>query len=484
MDIVGYNVSVGRGAPASGTRAMTLRRLKWLAVLAPLLFLGAIELVRQTVFPELFRAWPGYLLLGGGVLLGTLFFAEAVFGIVSRLQERLTRQNRELLALHGAGLGILGERDLETVLQLVVDRARDLIGARYGALSLLRDEGGIEAFLVSGITPEERARLGPPPVGHGLLGVVLEEGEPLRLDDLTRDSRSVGFPPGHPPMRSLLAVPVILHGRVLGNLYLTEKEGEPTFDDADEETLSRFATLAALAIENARLHRQIQALAVTEERERIAREMHDSLAQVLGYVNTKAQATEAFLQSGQSERAVAQLHQLAEASRAAYADVREGILGLRTSLGEDRGFIETLRGYLEQWQVQSGVSVALQTTPADRFEPRLSPQSEVQLLRIIQEALANVRKHASATRVSVRLTLDAAHVAAVIEDDGAGFDPEALGRTALPRFGLATMRERAEAIGGSLTIDAAPGRGTRVIVRIPLESAASRRETVGARTDR
>jgi signal transduction histidine kinase len=463
---------------------MTLRRLKWLAVLAPLLFLGAIELVRQTMFPELFRSWPGYLLLGGVILLGTLFFAEAIFGIVSRLQERLTRQNRELLALHGAGLGILGERDLETVLQLVVDRARELVGARYGALSLLRQEGGIEAFLVSGITPEERARLGPPPVGHGLLGVVLEEGEPLRLEDLTRDPRSVGFPPGHPPMRSLLAVPVLLHGRVLGNLYLTEKEGMPAFDDADEETLSRFATLAALAIENARLHRQIQALAVTEERERIAREMHDSLAQVLGYVNTKAQATEAFLQSGQSERAVAQLHQLAEASRAAYADVREGILGLRTSLGEDRGFIETLRGYLEQWQVQSGVAVALQTTPGDRFELRLAPHSEVQLLRIIQEALSNVRKHASATRASVRLTLDAAHVAAVIEDDGAGFDPEALGRTALPRFGLATMRERAEAIGGSLTIDAAPGRGTRVIVRIPVESAASRRETVGARADR
>jgi signal transduction histidine kinase len=248
--------------------------------------------------------------------------------------------------------------------------------------------------------------------------------------------------------------------------------------------LSRFATLAALAIENARLHRQIQALAVTEERERIAREMHDSLAQVLGYVNTKAQAAETLLQSGQSERAVAQLHQLAEASRAAYADVREGILGLRTSPGNNRAFSETLQDYLEQWQNQSGVTVKLLTSPVDRFAPHLSPNSEVQLLRIIQEALSNVRKHARATRAWVRLTVAGTHLEAVVEDDGAGFDPGALVRTALPRFGLATMRERAEAIGGSLTIDAAPGRGTRVIVRIPVESAASRREAVGARADR
>jgi signal transduction histidine kinase len=464
---------------------MTLRRLKWLAVLAPLLFLGGLELVRKNLLPELFRSWPGYLLLGGVILLGTLFFAEAIFGVVSRLQERLTRQNQELLALHGAGLGILGERDLETLLQLVVDRARNLVGASYGALSLLREGGGIEAFIVSGITPEQRARLGPPPVGHGLLGVVLNEGAPLRLEDLTRDPRSVGFPPEHPPMRSLLAVPVVSHGRVLGNLYLTEKEDAPAFDVDDEETLGRFATVAALAIENARLHRRLQALAVTEERERIAREMHDSLAQVLGYVNAKAQAAETLLEHGQTDRAVAQLHQLGEASRAAYADVREGILGLRTSLGEDGGFTETLRGYLEQWQGQSGVAVELLTVPSDRFEPGLAPNGEVQLLRIIQEALANVRKHAGATRARVQLVLADNHLEASVEDDGVGFDPEALGRTSLPRFGLATMRERAEAVGGTLTISSTPGEGTQVVVRVPVESRTpSQWEVVGARADR
>lgn len=463
---------------------MTLQRLKWLAVLAPLLFLGALELIRHVVAPELFHAWPGYLLLGGAVLLGTLFFAEAIFSVVNRLQERLARQNQELLELHAASLGILGERELGTVLQLVVDRARELVGAQYGAISLLRDGDGIDAFLVSGITAEERALMGPVPSGHGLLGVVLDEGTTLRLEDLTRDPRSVGFPEHHPVMRSLLAVPIVSEGRVLGNLYLTEKEDGAPFDEDDEETLERFATLAALAIENARLHRQLHALAVTEERERIAREMHDSLAQVLGYVNTKAQATGVLLESGQTERAVAQLGQLAEAARAAYADVREGILGLRASLGEDQGFIETLQGYLEQWQTQSGVAAELITEPAVDFDPHLSPNAEVQLLRIIQEALANVRKHAGATRARVRLALEPGAVTASIEDDGVGFDPAALGRAALPRFGLSTMRERAEAIDGTLEIASAPGEGTIVSVRIPVQASAPRGETIGARPDR
>src|SRR5215207_10191546 len=335
---------------------MTLRRLKLLAILAPLLFLGALELARQVISPALFQGWPGQLLLAGIILLGTLFFAEAIFGVVGRLQMQLAQQNQELLALHDAGLGILGELDLETVLQQVVDRARDLVGARYGALSLLRDGGGIEAFLTSGITAEERERIGPIPVGHGLLEVVLVEGQPLRLDDLNRDPRSVGFPPHHPPMHSLLALPVVSHGRVLGNLYLTGKEAPPAFDAADEQTLARFATLAALAIENARLHRQ----------------MHDSIAQVLGYVNTKAQAAQTLLENDQPERAAAQLRQLSEAAREAYAEVREGILGLRTSLGEGRGFIETLQDYLDRWQGQSDVTVELHLSPPG-FVPELAP---------------------------------------------------------------------------------------------------------------
>ena len=462
---------------------MTLDRLKWLAVLAPFLVLIGVELVRQTTAPSLFMGWTGFLVLAAGLLLASILFAEVIFGGVNRLQASLAQRNQELLVLHDASLAIVGEHNLETVLQLVVDRARDLVGARYGALSLVRDEGGIEAFLTSGISDDERALLGDPPEGHGILGVVLHDGATLRMDDLTRDPRSVGFPPHHPPMHSLLAVPVVSQGNVLGNLYLTEKLGAHSFDEHDEQSLQRFATLAALAIENARLHRQVQAMAVTEERERIARELHDSLAQVLGYVNTKAQATEVFIASGQNDKAMAQLTQMADAARAAYADVREGILGLRVSPAGQRSFIETLTGYLEQWQGQSGVTVALTTTPANATI-RLTPNAEVQLLRIIQEALTNVRKHAGATTADVRLQVGDGWVEARIMDNGAGFAPGDLVPSAAPRFGLSTMHERAESVGGSLEIASQPGEGTEVTARVPLDALPPRKEALNARAYR
>jgi nitrate/nitrite-specific signal transduction histidine kinase len=412
------------------------------------------------------------------------------------MQERLGKRNRELVALHEAGLAISGELDQDAVLQRIVERARELVGAQYGALSLLREEGGIESFLTSGLTREERARIGPLPVGHGLLGVVLVEGQRLRLPNLGQDPRSVGFPPNHPPMRSLLAVPVVTSGRIVGNLYLTEKDGGAEFSADDEEVLDRFATQAAVAIANARLHRRVQAVAITEERERIAREMHDGVAQVLGYVNTKAQAAQELLAAGQSERAAAHLAQLAGAARDAYTDVRETILG-RTSLGPGRGFAPSVREYVAQWEEQTGIEAQVQLPANEGLFAKIPPTAEVQLLRIVQEALANVRKHAQASQVTIalaegelaegelaegelaegelaegKLAEGAGYIEARITDNGVGFDPDAPARGAFPRFGLATMRERTESIGGTLTIDAAPGRGTTVSVRVPVNASA------------
>jgi signal transduction histidine kinase len=453
-----------------GVIAMSLRRLKWLTILSPLVFFGLIGAGREFLYPSLFGSWPGYLLLAGIVLIAALFFSEAVFNIIDRTQDELEQTNRELLALHVAGLDIIGDLELGTVLQRVVDEARTLVGARYGAMSFLHEDGnGIEAFLTSGITPEERAEIGPIPEGHGLLAVVLQHGERLRLEDLTKDPKAVGFPPHHPPMYSLLAVPIVASGTILGNLYLTEKEDLPAFDESDEETLQRFATLAALAIENARLHRQVGALAMVEERERIAREIHDSVAQVLGYVNTKAQAAEELIRADQPEKAATQIGQLGAAARDAYADVREHILGLRTVSTGERDFLATLHEYLTRWREQSGVAATLVTEPPEKFAPRLSGAAELQLLRIIQEGLSNVRKHAGATVVTVHLIADDGWIEARIEDNGSGFDPSAARSADYPRFGLSTMRERAESVGGTLEIESAAGRGTRIVARMPKE---------------
>ena len=448
---------------------ITLGQLKRITILAPLAFLGTLELLRTALFPGFFTSWPGFVLVAGTVLLAVLVFSQLIFSVIERLQRRLQQQNDELLALHHASLAIEGQLEIQTVLQDVVDEARTLVGARYGALSYLREDGTIEAFLTSGIEPEVRALIGPPPQGHGVLGVVIDAGQTLRLDDVSTHPQSVGFPPHHPPMKPLLAVPIRSRGVVFGNLYLADYEGV-RFEQRDEETLNRFAAIAAVAIQNARLHEQVRALAITEERERIAREMHDSLAQVLGYVNTKVQATQVLMETGQLEKASDQLTQMAEAARSAYADVREGILSLRTSLDGSRSLADTLQDYLTVWQEQSGV----QTRLIDGLDgpARLPALGEVQLLRIIQEALSNVRKHAHATHARVELAQEDRRIVVRISDDGVGLDPEEPARRGLPRFGMSTMRERAESLGGDFGVSSTPGEGTCITVWLPLDRCA------------
>ena len=445
---------------AGGTT--TLRRLKWITVLAALVFILLLELVRRALYPYL-PSLAGKVLMGATVFTGCIFFFAALFNVIERIQQSLERRNRELLSLHEAALGIHGDLALETVLQRVVDRACDLVGARYGALSVINDQHRIESFITSGISAEQRARIGPPPVGHGLLGVVLNKGQRLRLPDLGRDPRSVGFPAHHPPMRSLLAVPILCKSPFRGNLYLAEKEEETGFTPDDEQSLVRFATTAALAIDNAHLHLRLNDLAVAEERLRIAHEMHDGLAQVLAYVNTKAQAVKAFLRNGRSDEATQQLDQLAAAAREVYADVRESIIGLRSAAMPGRTIADALQDYVSTWRFQSGIDCDLRIEGV----PRLAPNAQLQMLRIVQESLANIRKHANATRASLAVVQTASTLKITIEDDGIGCKPGELGRSEMPRFGLSTMRERAETIGGRFQLDSVPGSGTRVLVELP-----------------
>lgn len=447
---------------------LLLRRLKWASIAATLVFVGAVDLIRLKLYPYL-TSWEGRLFMAGTILTGVLFFFGVVFALIQRMQERLQRQNRELLSLHSATQDVHAELAMEKVLQRVVDQATALLDARYGAISVIDGQNRIESFVTSGISDELRARLGSPPVGHGLLGVVLNEGQRLRLPDLTKDPRSHGFPPHHPPMRSLLAVPVVCKGPFRGNLYLADKNVAPEFSQEDEETLVRFATTAAIAIDNAYLHQRLNTLAVAEERLRIAHEMHDGLAQVLAYVNTKAQAVKEFLRNDRPEEATRHLDQLAAAAREVYGDVRESIIGLRNAAVPGRSLGDAIHDYVRSWEAQHGVTCRVRI---DRHL-RLSDNAELQLQRIVQESLANVRKHAQAKNVDVTLRQADGRIVATVQDDGLGFNPELLGRAEFPRFGLATMRERAESVGGTVRLDSSPGQGTRVTVEIPAPASSS-----------
>ena len=447
---------------------LTLQRLKWITVLAALGFIVLWELVRRALYPYL-PSVPGMLVMSAAVFTGCLFFFGALFSVLERKESSLELRNRELLSLHEAALGIHGDLALETVLQKVVDQACALVDARYGALSVIDEKNRIESFITAGISAEERARIGPPPVGHGVLGEVLLEGHRLRLADIRSHPRSVGFPDHHPPMHTLLAVPILCKSPFRGNLYLAEKAEEARFTREDEASLARFATTAALAIDNSHLHHRLNDLAVAEERLRIAHEMHDGLAQVLAYVNTKAQAVKAFLKTGRTEEATQQLDQLAAAAREVYADVRESIIGLRSAGLPGRSIAEALEEYVNTWKAHAGVEADVRI----EGEPRLASNAQLQVLRIVQESLANVRKHAGAKRVEVSLRQTGTRFRITVQDDGAGFNPSVLGRSEFPRFGLSTMRERAEAMGGTFHLDSAPGAGTRITVELPAQAAAT-----------
>jgi signal transduction histidine kinase len=215
---------------------------------------------------------------------------------------------------------------------------------------------------------------------------------------------------------------------------------------------------------------QVRRLAILEERDRIGREMHDGLAQVLGFVNTKAQTVREYLRAAQPDPAAQHLEELIVAAREAYADAREAIAGLRVEGAAERPLAELLAEQVERFQRQSGAAAELSLAPG-WADDLLAPTARVQLLRIVQEALTNARKHAAASRVTVSLGLEGGQASLCIADDGRGFHLSRLLSPDFSRFGLRTMRERAQAVGGVFRIESLPGQGTRIQVHLPLRGA-------------
>lgn len=224
------------------------------------------------------------------------------------------------------------------------------------------------------------------------------------------------------------------------------------------------AELSALLAENVRLHEQVLDRAVLEERERIARELHDGLAQVLGYINTQTLAVKKLLESRRIGEAIGELGAMGAVSRDVYADVREAIVGLRAV---PKGLVPAIREYLSRLPYPSGCTIELRTV-GDADEIVLMPSTEIQLVRIVQEALSNVRKHAGASHVDVIVERRNGEVGVEVVDDGSGFDPQLPDRTGWPKLGIQTMRERALAVGGTCAVVSAPGSGTRVVVHVPV----------------
>ncbi len=366
-----------------------------------------------------------------------------------------------LEALDAATAAIASAVSLDDVLQVITDRIRPLVGARYAALGIVRPDLRISRFITSGLDEQERRVIGSPPQGHGILGLLIRERRSVRIDDVMTDPRAHGFPPGHPPMHSFLGVPVVLADRPVGNLYLTEKVGAPRFTLADERLVETFARQAAMAIHTARLHDDLGRLALLQERERIGQDLHDGIIQALYGVGLFLEDVPELMDTDRPE-AEARVDRAIDAIHESIRDIRGFIFGLRGDDEVEGTLADGVRRLGEELERGSSATVLVRAMG----DPRIDSADVAQILRLTREALSNVARHAAATHVEVVVRAYDDRVELRITDDGSGFDTSAPPRPG--HHGLGNMRARALELGATLTVESHPGTGTTVRLSVPL----------------
>jgi len=365
---------------------------------------------------------------------------------------------RALRKLVDAVISLSADLELATVLQRIIDAAMDLVDARYGAIGVLDDtRTALAEFVTAGIDPATHKLIGDLPKGHGILGLLIADPRPLRLPDLREHPDSYGFPAHHPPMRSFLGVPILVRGEVFGNLYLTDKQSAEVFSDVDEELTVALAGAAGVAIENARLHARIGELVLLEDRERIAKDLHDTVIQRLFATGLSLQGT-ARLAERPDVRA--RIQDAVEDLDVTVKHIRTVIFGLETT--STRG--DSLRH--KTMTLTREASGALGFLPEVTFEGPIdtvvADDLGREVLATMREALSNVARHAGASRVEVTIAAGGPEVVLRVADNGRGL-PERPGAG----LGLRNMASRAEALGGRFDMRAADGGGTVVEWAVP-----------------
>ena len=369
---------------------------------------------------------------------------------------------RSLRQLLDAVLTVGLDLDLPAMLRRIIESAVELVDATYGALGVLDETGTkLAQFITVGIDEKDHHKIGHLPEGHGILGLLIVDAKPLRLPDLTEHPDSFGFPPNHPPMRSFLGVPIRVRDEVFGNLYLTDKASGEVFTDVDEELVIGLAAAAGVAIENARLHSKVQEMALLEDRERIGRDLHDTVIQRLFATGMSLQGTARLVRS-EPEEALARIESAVDELDLTVKHIRTAIFGLERT----RPTSEGLRSRV--------LAIAREAGGSTGFEPRVLLEGPLdtavedsraaELLATLREALSNVARHAQATHAEVTVLADQGQLRLLVADDGVGPpSPDA------PRGnGLANMAARAERLGGSCRLTESETGGTLVTWEVPL----------------
>lgn len=368
-------------------------------------------------------------------------------------------------AVSAAVLAMSRHREVRDVLQTIVESARELLAAEYAALGVPDDLDGFAQFVVDGVTEEQWKAIGPLPRQHGILAGMLRQAAPQRLADVRRDPRFGGWPEAHPELSDFLGVPIVDGDEVLGAIFLANKKCPKGsgcgFTEDDEALLRILAAHAALALGNARLHERSRELTVAAERTRIARELHDAVAQKLFSLRLTAQAAAALVDRDPA-RAKGELREVSRLAAEAAEELRAVVVELRPAELDEDGLVAALR---TQVQVLGRAHTARIGFTARNMRALPAAREEA-LLRVAQEALHNALRHAGAATVRVLLEGHGKAVRLQVADDGCGFDPSAV-RQAGRHLGLVSMRDRAAAAGGRLTVESAPGSGTVVEMEVP-----------------
>jgi signal transduction histidine kinase len=361
---------------------------------------------------------------------------------------------QRLHALIDAILLIETDADLDDLLTRIVDTASRLVGAKYGALGVIGGDGTtLTRFVTHGIDDETRAAIGPEPRGRGLLGEIIHRRAILRLDDLTSHEGSAGFPPNHPPMARFLGVPVATgDGHIFGNLYLTNPADGPPFSEEDEQTIEAFGRAAGLVIDQATMRANLRELTLSEERERLARDLHDTVIQRLFGVGLALQTS---LPLVVDEIVRTRVNKVLDELDTTIHEIRTTIFEIDQDLPVGETLAHRVKALSREVETRLGVLADVKIAPG--IDDKVGPQCAHHCVQALREILSNVVRHSQATVVYVQLDTSEDLVEVIVRDNGVGFVPNiGSGR------GVRNLVSRARELGGNCTIDSKIGSGTTV----------------------
>ncbi|MBX3086142.1 MAG: GAF domain-containing sensor histidine kinase [Anaerolineae bacterium] len=348
--------------------------------------------------------------------------------------------------------------NLDQTLRRLAEIAAHLVNARYAALGVPDDRGGLENFFTYGMSEKQLSHMDHLPLGAGLLGSLLKSPDAIRLDNMRGDSRSAGFCAGHPRMTSFLGVPIISKGKCLGSLYLCDRMDDQPFTEDDERMVGLLAGHAAVAIENAHLSDQLRRLAVLSERDRIAMELHDGIIQQIYAIGLQLEITRT--SSSLADPVDMQLKSVGGNLNKVIEDLRRYILDLKTGLDKTVSLTEQLDELADGFR---GISSAQLTISIVPNYLNLSDDDIHAVTQIARECFSNIVRHAQATKVELELRQTPSYTTLQITDNGHGFDAE----KAYKGRGLKNMRQRIEDLGGEFHLASRPGTGTVISVKLP-----------------